>query len=153
MKIIYKKGSLLDCEEKFIVHGCNARGVMGAGIAKLIKKKYPRTYKVYTDWHRDTGLELGRVIWADCGDKIIGNAIIQDHYGRSEKQYCSYEAIRTCMISINHQFSLPIPPFNRSNKVVAMPRIGAGLAGGDWGIIEQIIDEELQDVQPVVYYL
>jgi O-acetyl-ADP-ribose deacetylase (regulator of RNase III) len=36
---------------------------------------------------------------------------------------------------------------------VAMPKIGAGLAGGDWNVIEKIIEEECKGVQPVVYYL
>ena len=27
---------------------------------------------------------------------------------------------------------------------IGYPKIGAGLAGGDWSIIEKIIDEELQ---------
>jgi O-acetyl-ADP-ribose deacetylase (regulator of RNase III) len=30
-----------------------------------------------------------------------------------------------------------------SGKTFGMPKIGAGLAGGDWELIESIIDEEL----------
>lgn len=33
MKIIYKQGDLLSCPERVILHGCNAQGVMGSGIA------------------------------------------------------------------------------------------------------------------------
>lgn len=32
-----------------------------------------------------------------------------------------------------------------------MPKIGAGLAGGNWDIIEQIINEEIGDVEVRVY--
>jgi hypothetical protein len=34
-----------------------------------------------------------------------------------------------------------------------MPLIGAGLAQGKWSIISQIIEEEMTDVQPVVYLI
>ena len=32
-----------------------------------------------------------------------------------------------------------------SGKKIGLPKIGAGLAKGDWSIIEQIIIEELKD--------
>ena len=35
MNIIYKQGDLLECSEQVIVHGCNAQGVMGSGVAKV----------------------------------------------------------------------------------------------------------------------
>jgi len=34
-----------------------------------------------------------------------------------------------------------------------MPKIGAGLAGGDWNVIAAIIEEEFTAVQPIVYWL
>ena len=36
---------------------------------------------------------------------------------------------------------------------VAIPKIGAGLGGGDWKKIEKIIEEEFKDVVPNVYVL
>lgn len=32
-----------------------------------------------------------------------------------------------------------------SDKKIGLPLIGAGLAGGNWKVIEQIIKEELED--------
>ena len=157
MKIIYKQGNLLECEEKIIVHGCNAQGVMGAGVAKAIKENYPLAWEAYRGHyylrHRiGTRFKLGSIIWANCGNKLIGNAITQEYYGGGKKQYCSYEAIIKCMIRINHFLDAPLRK-GQYEKIVAMPKIGAGLAGGDWNIIEKIIEDELTDVQPVVYYL
>ena len=43
----YVKGNLFDEPQEIIVHGCNARGVMGAGFAKDLKEKYPENYKEY----------------------------------------------------------------------------------------------------------
>ena len=39
MKIIYKQGDLLEAEEVVIVHGCNAQGVVGSGVALAIRNK------------------------------------------------------------------------------------------------------------------
>ncbi|ESQ88966.1 hypothetical protein ABAC460_14390 [Asticcacaulis sp. AC460] len=37
--------------------------------------------------------------------------------------------------------------------VVAFPKIGAGLAQGDWTIIESLIEDHSRHFQPVVYVL
>ena len=47
MKIEYRKGDLFQTEIKTIVHGCNAQGVMGSGVAKIIRDKYPKAYDRY----------------------------------------------------------------------------------------------------------
>jgi len=46
-----------------------------------------------------------------------------------------YDAIRTVFKQIKAQFS---------GLRIGYPAIGAGLAGGDWVIISQIIEEELE---------
>ena len=38
-----------------------------------------------------------------------------------------------------------------SNASVHMPKIGTGLAGGDWAVIEPIIQEQLQGIPVFVY--
>lgn len=145
MKIIYKQGDLLECSERVIVHGCNAQGVMGSGVAKAIKEKYPEAYAGYMSTHENGGLELGEVIGVYSGDKLILNAITQRYYGRYKyKVYADYEAIREAFKSINEQCTY---------SAIAMPKIGAGLANGDWNIIEKIIEDECTDVQVVVYVL
>ena len=37
MKIEYRQGDLFQTDVRHIVHGCNAQGVMGKGVAKLVK--------------------------------------------------------------------------------------------------------------------
>ena len=76
-------------------------------------------------------------------DKVIINAYTQYGYGR-DKVYVDYDAIRSCMREIKTKYA---------GKRIGLPKIGAGLAGGDWGIISGIIDEELEgeDVVVVVY--
>jgi O-acetyl-ADP-ribose deacetylase (regulator of RNase III) len=170
MKIIYKTGDLLKCEEKIIMHGCNCQGKMGAGIAKSIRQMYPEAYEHYkrsVDWHKKHGLPLkdllGRVDWTPCSDRIILNAFTQEYYGReNDRRYVSYRAIRQVIGNTNTTIEIiagKIPDalqhvLGRSIELpypVALPKIGAGLANGDWIVISGIIEEMSTYIQPVVY--
>lgn len=47
----YKKMSLFDATiGGILVHGCNAQGVWGSGIAVPFKQKFPRAWKQYNDY-------------------------------------------------------------------------------------------------------
>lgn len=157
-KIIYKTGDLLQAPERVIVHGCNAQGVMGSGVAKLIRERWPQVYEryrrvhsFYSDYVRDTSKMLGTVdFWPGDPDKTICNAITQEFYGRDPRRvYVDYNAVADCMASINRW----VPTYVGEGGSVAMPLIGAGLANGEWGRIAEIIEQESTRFQPVVYTL
>jgi O-acetyl-ADP-ribose deacetylase (regulator of RNase III) len=71
---------------------------------------------------------------------IVVNAYTQYHYGRNHADGVSnpfdYEAFTMCMRKMNRIFT---------GKHIGMPKIGAGLAGGNWNRIEHIINTELRD--------
>ena len=144
-----KQVDLLEAAEPMIVHGCNAKGAMGSGVAKAIRKKWPEAYDAYRAQLKDKGLRLGDVIFADvAGGKIIANAITQETHGRSRnRRYVSYDAVSDCMTSVRETAD------KLSVSTVAMPRIGAGLANGNWDIICRIVECELVEngVGVVVY--
>lgn len=147
MKIIYKQGDLFQCSENIILHGCNSQGVMGTGVAKLIREKYPSAYTTYLAGY----MELGTVTYAVQDDgKVIMNAVTQEFYGRQkDRVYVSYQAIEDALQRINWWASHS----KDKSLVIAMPKIGAGLGGGDWEVIEGIIEKESTHFQPVVYEL
>ena len=141
----------MEATEPMIVHGCNAKGAMGSGVAKAIRKKWPGAYDAYRARFKDKGLNLGDVIFADvAGGTIIANAITQETHGRSQKRrYVSYDAVSDCMMQIRDKAE------KLGVSAVAMPRIGAGLANGNWDIICRIVECELADhgIGVVVYEL
>lgn len=146
VKIRYVCGNLLDAPEGIISHGCNAKGVMGSGVALSIKNKWPGAYSVYRKQYEGKGLRLGMVVWAHSQDKIIANCIVQSSYGRlTGIQYVDYNSIRDCMQQINKMIQPEIG--------LAMPRIGAKRGGGDWSIISGIVEKEITNAEPVVYVL
>jgi len=143
MKIRYVKGDLFEGPEKVLFHGCNAHGVMGAGVAAVVRDQYPPAYMVYKQQHRLDGLRLGTVTVYEGPDKTIVNGITQDSYGINGR-FVDYDAVRSCIQILNREYS---------NQDVSMPMIGAGLGGGDWDIIAEIIEDESTQFQPVVYQL
>lgn len=154
MKIEYKIGDLLidglaDGLE-FIAHGCNAQGIMGSGIARSIKDKWPTVFEVY----RKTERELGKNIVVQTPEAIVINCITQETYGRDKNTvYCSYEAIESCMKRIDLLiYTSGLAPYEYPVKV-GMPLIGSGLANGDWATISKIIEWNSSLFQPVVYKL
>lgn len=65
-----------------------------------------------------------------------------------------YEAIREGLRRLAYTLcgehgSKPYPLYTDFN--IVMPRMGAGLAGGEWGKISAIVNEELKDFDVVVY--
>lgn len=153
MKTEYIKGDLFSTDCAAILHGCNAQGVMASGVAKTIRERYPEAYQHYktvydsaTDKHLSS-LSLGDIYPISSKGKVIINAITQKYYGRDGSRYVSYDAVEQCMQATNNYCK------SANIRTLAMPQIGAGLGGGDWRIIEAIIETVLTDVQPVVYIL
>lgn len=153
MKIEYVKGNLVDAPESIIAQGCNAQGVMGSGVAKAIREKWPAVFTCYKRFVDSAPDPLGMICFTYVGteetNKMIANMITQRFYGRNGERYVNYDAVRKCMNLLNRRAGMYSAPPHR----VAMPKIGAGLGGGDWNIIETIIEEESTNFQPVVYVL
>ncbi|MCO7226734.1 macro domain-containing protein [Pleionea sp. CnH1-48] len=122
-----------------IIHGCNCQCAMGAGIAKTIKEVFPQAYEADLKTPASDRSKLGSYSYCQVTSEnhplTIVNAYTQFHW-RGKGLKVDYEAIRSVMKKIKCNFS---------GKRIAYPLIGAGLAGGDWNIIKNIIDQELLD--------
>ena len=146
---------------KIIVHGCNCQGAMGAGFALGIKNMYPGAYESYRLEYTTNGLRLGESTWFDNNDNIIiVNANTQDYYSRTSNVVSvDYNAVRKCFRDINDEAlkilgtNIVMPSISDiadcdikiTEVQIHFPLIGCGLAGGNWKIVSQIIDEEIDD--------
>lgn len=139
MKIV--RGDLIDLalNGKFdvIIHGCNCQCTMGAGVALAIKSIFPEAYRTDCETPKADSDKMGTISFATVernGHFItIVNGYTQFHW-RGSGVLADYQAIRSIMSKVKSQFAC---------KRIGYPRIGAGLAKGDWDAISQIIDEEL----------
>ncbi len=153
MNIIYKEGNLLDAPEVFIAHGCNAQGKFRSGVAGQIRDKYPLAYEKYMGMPKGLG-QVGFVVIDNT--RVIINCITQQYYGYDGKKYVSYEALEHAVDCINSmakgsQLLRGHCGFPEAMTTVAFPLIGAGLAGGQWEMIANIIENRAVFFQPVVY--
>jgi O-acetyl-ADP-ribose deacetylase (regulator of RNase III) len=120
-----------------IVHGCNCFCTMGAGIAYTIQKQFPEAYAADLMTTKGDRNKLGffsSTTVKENGHNItIVNGYTQFFHSGSAP-LIDYNAVENLFRRIKKEFS---------GKRIAYPRIGAGLAGGDWSRIEAIIDREL----------
>lgn len=135
-------GNLLDVQRGIILHGCNAQGVMESGVAKQLRDKYPPIFDVYkTALQRTTrgGIYSGLgtlSAYQLYDDLVIINLITQLNYGKTGKKYVSYDAIDEALQNF-------VIAFGDTELPIYLPTIGAGLGGGDWGVILALINKHL----------
>ena len=145
-KITYLTGDATEpISPGIICHICNNVGTWGAGFVVALSKKWPEAESAY---RRVGKWELGfsQVIPTSDPNIKVCNMIAQKGIGHKNGiPPIRYEALRLCL----HKLSLYANQENITD--IHMPRIGAGLAGGDWSIIEQIIEEELTGNELNVY--
>ena len=94
--------------------------------------------------------KLGQIEWnvlpnINGNELVVINSYTQYGFGKNHKKGTvspiDYEALTLCMRKINHTFP---------GKKIGLPRIGAGLAGGDWERIKTIIQNELSEMDIIV---
>lgn len=132
--ITYKQGNLLDVTEGVIIHGCNAQGVMGSGVALAIKLKFPKAYDAYKRFETANGLRLASLSMCKVTNGLyIANLVTQESYGRaSNKRYVSYGAIHLGFEKIHESYP--------QGTAFHFPKIGAGLGNGKWSNISSLIE-------------
>lgn len=158
-------GDLIDLAKRghfdVIAHGCNCMCTMAAGIAPQMAQSFGADkFKMEGLLHRGDINKLGTIDYQLINipkkvegmspnfggvDLFVVNAYTQYNYGANHadgnKKPVDYEAITMVMRKMNKIFK---------GKHVGLPKIGAGLAGGDWNIIKNIIQKELKDCQITV---
>jgi O-acetyl-ADP-ribose deacetylase (regulator of RNase III) len=155
--ITYLEGDLIEFAKQnyfhAIAHGCNCQSTMGAGIAVQMSKEFGADRMTMELSGPDIN-KLGCIDFKTVNLRTpdfnefkltIINAYTQNFYGLNHadgvRMPLDYEVLTLCMRKINNTFT---------GWSIGMPMIGAGLAGGDWNIIERIINKELSDMEVTV---
>jgi len=168
MKIV--KGNLikLALEGNFdvIAHGCNCFCAQKSGIASAMVATFstndPLKYSLEHSSRKGDISKLGKIQsytfklphfldllntaitpTTDRKEFSVVNCYTQYRAG-TDKMHLDYNALRVCMKSINDNFK---------GKEIGLPKIGCGLAGGDWNEVKDIIEEEMRDVSITIVEL
>lgn len=142
----YITGNLFSTKATLIAHGVNCRGAFGSGVAGQMKRIFPGAYTAYIEKYQKEGWKLGDVQIIEIAPNtfpLIANCATQFGYGYADGQtvFADYPAIERVMEVLEYYCST-------RKYSLAIPRIGAGLAGGDWETINQII-KDVFDKSPV----
>ena len=134
--------------KKVIAHICNDIGAFGCGFVVAISKRWDSPESYYKALIKSLPPEnrLGIVQYCTVEkDIVVANMVAQHDIRRSADGTppIRYDELRKCLRDVNTYCIV-------HNATVHAPRFGAGLSGGSWAIIEQIIKEEI--TVPVTIY-
>ena len=142
---------------RVIAHICNDIGAWGAGFVLALSRRWPEPEEQYRHWSRNRhnyegppgpfvlgGVQLVRVepaIW-------VANMIAQEGIRRADNTApLRYDALRTCLWRLSSSLKYMVAP------TLHMPRIGCGLGGGRWEMVEPLLTEMLGETPIFVYDL
>lgn len=141
MEIIYCNGNLLDAQTTVIGHQVNCQGVMGSGVAKQIKEKWPGVFPHYQSRCRDIATPLGDVQLVKVNDtQYIANIFGQFDYGTSGERYTSYDALD---IAFNR---LKYGMVENNLTSIAIPyKMSSDRGGADWDVVLALLKSAFSD--------
>jgi O-acetyl-ADP-ribose deacetylase (regulator of RNase III) len=134
-----------------LIHCCNIYRTFGAGIAKTIKNFYPEAYQADLATAHGDPEKMGHFSFAQIEDQVIVNLYAQQGIGNDGNplnRNCLYDKLYDSLYRFCSTINKP--------TIIAAPKLGSGLAGGDWRIIQSIlesIENEFANVEFHVYYL
>ena len=133
----YKKGNIFTQKTAAIVNPVNTVGVMGKGLAKEFKLRYPDNYKAYAQACRTGRISPSRplVFELETGEapRFIINMATKRHWRDNSK------------LSDIDQGLKALAEILQSEKIksLALPAIGAGLGNLRWEDVKALIEKRL----------
>ena len=126
--------------EKYIIHVSNDAGGWGKGFVLALSKRWKEPEKLYRE---QKNYILGKIQMTRVEKDICVVNMIAQHDVKPTKDAngnivppIRYDALKACLITVN---DIAV----RTGATIHAPRFGAGLSGGDWNKIEQIIKETI----------
>jgi hypothetical protein len=138
-----------------VPHVCNNINLFGAGFAAYIGNRYPI---VKENFHMlGNKSKLGHVQYITIEKEktyhhelIVANMIAQNKViSHTNRRPLNYEALVVCMINIRNYVS----NLKRNDQDVEIhcPKFGSGLSGGNWNLIEYLIEDIWSNQKVFVY--
>jgi O-acetyl-ADP-ribose deacetylase (regulator of RNase III) len=121
-----------------IVHVLSDKGAYNAGFAKTVARRYPSACRRFQALD---SYPLGSVQWVGVGrdlpgqyawwDRWVVNMVAQRGLRSATNPHpLDLDALHNCLLDVAAG----------NEPTIVMPRIGCGLAGGNWAEVEPIVD-------------
>ena len=133
--LIFLRGDLFAAPVDCLINPVNCVGVMGKGLAREFKRRYPAMFASYQEACRAGRLRPGRLhIWqAPDGARIV-NFPTKRHWREPSR----YQDIEAGLDALRGYLEAQGP------VRVAVPPLGCGLGGLDWERVKDMIGRKLE---------
>ncbi len=139
--ITYVKGDLFAANERAVAHGCNCHGVMGAGVAAIVRDRFPvayNRYKMACDITKDFYPGVAQPVSCDVPNWDTGGTDVTTVYNLATQNApganAKYDYVEGALRNMRRHM------LHVGNSRIAMPKIGAGIGGLEWEMVEQVIN-------------
>lgn len=139
--------------KRVIVHCCNDAGGWGSGFVLALSRRWKEPEENYRAWAIEgSDFKLGAVQMVEVEPELwVANLIGQHGYGKPSDPgfpFVRYDALEAGFQGIAGWAAL-------QGATIHMPRVGCGLAGGDWVAVEQLVWDTfgVSNVEVTVYDL
>lgn len=141
--IEFRTGDILRIDAEALVNTVNCVGVMGRGVALQFKRAFPDNFKAYKAACDREQVQPGRMFIFETRNisnpKYIINFPTKRHW-RGKSRIADIETGLTALVGEIQQ---------RDIRSIALPALGSGLGGLDWGMVRPRIEAALRAVEGV----
>lgn len=143
--IHYLTGDLFESKAVALVNTVNLLGVMGKGVALQFKNHYPLNFKRYKAACQMGEIAIGK-LFVTIENTVFGERIIINFPTKTDwrkpSEYLYIEKGLDDLIRVIDQYKI---------TSIAIPPLGAGNGGLNWGNVKKMIDQKLGDLEIDVY--
>lgn len=146
--IAYKHGDILAEDAEALVNTVNCVGIMGRGIALQFKNAFPENFTAYAAACKREEVQPGRMFVYETGQLTNPRYIINFPTKRHWRGKSRLEDIDAGLQALAQEIR------NRHIHSIAIPPLGSGLGGLDWGQVRPRIEEALRglnDLQIIIF--
>ena len=146
--IRFKAGDILAEDAEALVNTVNCVGVMGRGIALQFKKAFPENFRAYAEACGRGEVRPGRMFVFETGGLTNPRYIVNFPTKRHWRGNSRIEDIEAGLADLTRLIR------ERGICSIAIPPLGSGLGGLEWGAVRQRIEEALRgfnDLRIVVF--
>ena len=137
------KGDITKAEHGIVCQQVNCMLVMGAGLAKQIRSKWPQVYTKYRsllDVKPTNRLGKCQIVSVVDKELYVANLFGQYNYRPRNTQHTNYTALTQALQGL--------ATWHRKYCHIDFPiwipyKLGCGLAGGDWEIVQSLLSKNI----------
>lgn len=139
----FTTGNLLGAEVAALVNTVNTVGVMGKGLALMFKERFPENYTAYVKACRAREVQTGKMfvfpVEEKSGLQWIVNFPTKQHWRLPTK----IEWVRDGLVALRNTIQ------EKQISSIALPPLGCGNGGLQWGVVKPLVEEVLSDLRAV----